>query len=266
MNRLTLFVYTPPHQILVYQVCMKRTPESLYNLILIYENRHRASSKSEEQLGLSSYFIRLTQLITNWMSLKTSHGRLYELDLRLRPDGNAGPLAVNIDRLSSYYQNEAWIWEFFAFRNARLLLNKTKFSDEVSQVIKFIRSRAFKRNELIDSFREIIHKRNLETYPFWNLKQQHGGLLDCSIALYILQKLEKNYPALTNRLNKIHERFDNIIQQLSTRLISYNHNELPEQVMHFIAVQLNYGNAKLLKEQVSVDLQFIKKILKILLD
>ncbi len=242
------------------------TAHSDLDLILVYENRHRESSKSEEQLGLSSYFIRLTQLITSWMSLKTSHGSLYELDLRLRPDGNAGPLAVNIDRLSSYYQNEAWIWEFFAFRNARLLLNETKFSNEVSQVIKFIRSHAFKRNELIDSFREIIHKRNLETYPFWNLKQQHGGLLDCSIALYILQKLRKNYPALTNRLYKIHERFDNIIQQLSTRLISHNHNELPERVMHFIAVQLNYGNAKLLKEQVCIDLQLVKKILAILLD
>ena len=217
-------------------------------------------------MGASSYFIRLTQLINNWMALKTSHGMLYELDFRLRPDGEAGSLAVSIERLSSYYQNEAWIWEFFAFRNARLILNETNFSDDVSLVVHFLRSRAFKKNELIDAFRGIIHARRLKTYPLWNLKQQHGGLLDCSVALYILTNIGKNYPALINRLNNIYQRFDNLIQQLSTRLISYNHNELPEQVMHFIAVQLNYGTAKLLEKQVCLDLQLITKVLSILLE
>ena len=242
------------------------TAHSDLDIILVYENRFKVFHDKKEPLDMSSYFIRLTQLITNWMSLKTSHGTLYQLDLRLRPDGNAGPIAVSIERLSTYYQNEAWIWEFFALKNARLLINKSNFSNKVSVVIDFLRTRIFKRNELITAFKEIIHKRKSETYPFWNLKQQHGGLLDCSIALYILEKLEKNYPALINRLNKIHRRFDNIIQQLSTRLISHNHDELPEQVIHFTAVQLNYGTAKQLKKQVCVDLQLVTKILTILFD
>ena len=242
------------------------TANSDLDLILVYENKHKDTWNKIESLGTSSYFIRLTQLITNWMSLKTSHGTLYQLDLRLRPDGNAGPIAVSIERLSSYYQNEAWIWEFFAFRNARLLLNETNFSNEVYHVIDVLNSRVFKRDELISAFRDIREKRKSKAYPFWNLKQQHGGLLDCSIALFILEKLEKKYPSILKRLNNISSRLDNIIQQLSTRLISYNHNELPDQVMHFIAVQLNYKNAKLLKKQVCIDLELIKKILTILLD
>ncbi len=242
------------------------TANSDLDLILVYENKSEDNLHKKEPMGASSYFIRLTQLINNWMALKTSHGMLYELDFRLRPDGEAGSLAVSIERLSSYYQNEAWIWEFFAFRNARLILNETNFSDDVSLVVHFLRSRAFKKNELIDAFRGIIHARRLKTYPLWNLKQQHGGLLDCSVALYILTNIGKNYPALINRLNNIYQRFDNLIQQLSTRLISYNHNELPEQVMHFIAVQLNYGTAKLLEKQVCLDLQLITKVLSILLE
>ena len=93
----------------------------------MYDNDNEKNPDNQIKLDTSSYFIRLTQLINNWMTFKTSHGSLYELDLRLRPDGNAGPLAVSMERFSSYYENEAWIWEFFAFRNARLLLNGNNF-------------------------------------------------------------------------------------------------------------------------------------------
>ena len=216
------------------------------------------------KLDTSSYFIRLTQLINNWMTFKTSHGSLYELDLRLRPDGNAGPLAVSIERFSSYYENEAWIWEFFALRNARLLLNDNNFSDKIGALLKYIQSRVFKSNELKAAFAEILNKRKAEFYPFWNLKQQHGGLLDCSISQYILGTLEKKYPSISNKLNEIHTRLDNLIQQLSTRLISYHHNELPKRVIHFIAIQLNYENAETLKRQVTEDLRIVTKILTIL--
>ena len=55
-----------------------------------------------------------------------------------------------------------------------------------------MQSRVFTSSELKAAFAEILNKRKAESYPFWNLKQQHGGLLDCLIAQYILEKFEKN--------------------------------------------------------------------------
>ena len=242
----------------------KLTAQSDLDLIFVYDNDNEKSLHNQIKMDTSSYFIRLTQLINNWMTFKTSHGSLYELDLRLRPDGNAGPLAVSMERFSSYYENEAWIWEFFALRNARLLLNGNNFSDKIVPVLKYMQSRVFKSNELKVAFAEILNKRKAEIYPLWNLKQQHGGLLDCSIAQYMLGTFEKKYPLISNKLNQIHLRLDTLIQQLSTRLVSYHHNELPKRVIHFIAIQLNYENAETLKRQVTEDFRIVTKILTIL--
>jgi glutamine synthetase adenylyltransferase len=222
-------------------------------------------SDGAKPLGLSSYFIRLTQLITSWMSLKTAHGRLYELDLRLRPDGNAGPLAISNERFLSYYDREAWIWEFFALRDARTVLNGSPFSKHLSAKLEILRSQRIKPAELSSAFAEIQDRRKGETYHFWNLKQRHGGLLDCLIALYIIGNLDKEYPAISNRLSQIQSRLEQLIQQLSTRLISYNSSTLPEQLIYFIAIQLGYDSDTLLKTQIDNDTNLISKILAILL-
>ena len=242
------------------------TAQSDLDLILLYDGSLESVSDGPKPLGISSYFIRLTQLINSWMNLKTAHGKLYELDLRLRPDGNAGPLALNNERFSSYYESEAWIWEFFALRDARTLLNETSLSNNISNKLKILRSQNFTIAELIMAFREIQNKRREQNYPFWNLKQHHGGLLDCSMACYIIEKSEKNYPLIFKRLNQIYFRFDCLIQELSTRLISHYKNELPERVIYFIAIQLGHKSADFLKLKIQNDFAFVSKILFILLD
>ena len=129
-----------------------------------------------------------------------------------------------------------------------------------------MRSQRIKPAELSSSFAEIQDRREGETYHFWNLKQRHGGLLDCSIALYIIGNLNKEYPAISNRLNQIQSRLEQLIQQLSTRLISYNNSStLPEQLIYFIAIQLGYDSDTLLKTQIDNDTNLISKILTILL-
>src|SRR3546814_11182942 len=58
--------------------------------------------------------------MASWLSTMTSSGRLYEIDLRLRPDGDAGLLAVSIDAFSQYQTQHAWAWEHQAITRARL--------------------------------------------------------------------------------------------------------------------------------------------------
>ena len=77
--------------------------------------------------------------------------------------------------------------------------------------------------------------------------------------------MDKEYPAISNRLNQIQSRLEQLIQQLSTRVISYNSRTLPEQLIYFIAIQLGYDSGTLLKTQIDNDTNLISKILTILL-
>ena len=53
------------------------------------------------------------------MSAPTAEGVLYELDLRLRPSGNKGPVATHFDAFAKYQRSEAWTWEHMALTRAR---------------------------------------------------------------------------------------------------------------------------------------------------
>mgnify|MGYP007000054870 CR=1 len=79
----------------------------------------------------------------------------------------------------------------------------------------------------------------------------------CSIALYVLRNLDKKYPAISKRLKQIHSRLDQLVQQLSTRLISYNSSVLPEQPINSVAYQLGYGSYELLKTKIDEDTKLI---------
>ena len=56
-------------------------------------------------------YAKLGRRMTSWLSTMTSSGRLYEIDLRLRPDGDAGLLAVSVEAFEQYQRKHAWSWE-----------------------------------------------------------------------------------------------------------------------------------------------------------
>ena len=57
--------------------------------------------------------------MVSWISTPTAEGTLYDVDLRLRPEGQASAIAISIDRLSAYFDQDAWIWEKQALTKAR---------------------------------------------------------------------------------------------------------------------------------------------------
>src|SRR5690606_5366169 len=66
-------------------------------------------------------YVRLGRRMISWLSTLTSSGRLYEVDMRLRPDGDAGLIAVSIDGFEQYQSSKAWSWEHQAITRARFV-------------------------------------------------------------------------------------------------------------------------------------------------
>jgi glutamate-ammonia-ligase adenylyltransferase len=89
------------------------------DLIVIYDPKGQDSSEGPRPLATRAYFARLTQALITALAVPMSAGRLYEVDMRLRPSGRQGPVATSFDAFVDYQNKEAWTWEHLALTRAR---------------------------------------------------------------------------------------------------------------------------------------------------
>ena len=89
------------------------------DLIIIYDPADDEISVGPRPLAARPYFARLTQALVTALSAPTAEGRLYEVDMRLRPSGRQGPVATSFAGFRAYQDTEAWTWEHLALTRAR---------------------------------------------------------------------------------------------------------------------------------------------------
>ena len=97
------------------------TPASDLDLIVVYEAEGSDSSDGRRPLGARQYYARLTQSLVTALTAPTAAGKLYQVDMRLRPSGRQGPVATSLAAFRSYQQEEAWTWEHLALTRARVV-------------------------------------------------------------------------------------------------------------------------------------------------
>jgi glutamate-ammonia-ligase adenylyltransferase len=91
------------------------------DLIVIYDAEGVEASDGPRPLATRAYYARLTQSFVTALTAQMPEGRLYEVDMRLRPSGRQGPVATSLASFSSYQEGEAWTWEHLALTRARPL-------------------------------------------------------------------------------------------------------------------------------------------------
>jgi [glutamine synthetase] adenylyltransferase / [glutamine synthetase]-adenylyl-L-tyrosine phosphorylase len=166
------------------------TATSDLDLILIYDfNADHAESDGKRPLYGAQYFARLTQRLINALTAQTNYGALYQVDMRLRPSGRAGPLATQLEGFTGYQRSEAWTWEHMALTRARVVSASPDFAAQVERVIRDILRRP-RDAELIAGdvveMRAAIAKEKGDRER-WDLKYAAGGLIDIE---FIAQYLE----------------------------------------------------------------------------
>ncbi len=95
--------------------------QSDLDLIVIYDPEDQDMSEGERPLPSRTYFARLTQALITALTAPMSQGRLYEVDMRLRPSGNQGPVATSWQSFQDYQLGQAWVWEHLALTRARVI-------------------------------------------------------------------------------------------------------------------------------------------------
>ena len=97
------------------------TAGSDLDLVVLYDfDPKRRESSGPRRLDAVVYYTRLTQRLVAALTAPTRRGRLYEVDLRLRPQGGKGPVAVQFDGFLAYQRAEAELWEHMALTRARV--------------------------------------------------------------------------------------------------------------------------------------------------
>ncbi|MFN6924143.1 MAG: glutamine-synthetase adenylyltransferase [Tabrizicola sp.] len=101
------------------------------DLIVIYDDRGVEGSEGPRPLATRPYYARLTQALVTALTAQMPEGRLYEVDMRLRPSGRAGPVATSLHSFTTYQETEAWTWEHLALTRARVLAGEPTLAGEV---------------------------------------------------------------------------------------------------------------------------------------
>ena len=101
------------------------------DLIIIYDPAGQEDSDGRRPLAARPYYARLTKALIAALSAPMAEGRLYEVDMRLRPSGHQGPVATAWDTFRSYQRDEAWTWEHLALTRARAIAGADDLAAEI---------------------------------------------------------------------------------------------------------------------------------------
>jgi [glutamine synthetase] adenylyltransferase / [glutamine synthetase]-adenylyl-L-tyrosine phosphorylase len=166
------------------------TAGSDLDLIVVYDfDSGRPESDGSRPLHGAQYFSRLTQRLINALTTPTNYGRLYEVDMRLRPSGRSGPVATSFEAFDHYHAKEAWTWEHMALTRARVVSSSPAFTARIEEVIqRTLRSRRDPGKtaaDIVEMRRAIAAEKG--DGDRWNLKYAVGGLVDVEFIAQYLQ-------------------------------------------------------------------------------
>jgi glutamate-ammonia-ligase adenylyltransferase len=170
------------------------------DLIFVYQAPEGVeASDGAKPLPVSLYYGRLAQRLIAALTVPTAEGVLYDVDMRLRPTGNKGPVAVSIESFARYHFGEAWTWERMALTRARVIAAPAVLRDKVENVLRRVLTAPCDAAKLVSEARDMREKIAAQ-FPGksrWDLKFAPGGLVDIEFIAQMLQLREAGrHPAV----------------------------------------------------------------------
>jgi glutamate-ammonia-ligase adenylyltransferase len=153
------------------------------DLIVIYDAAGADCSAGPKQLAIRPYFARFTQALVTALTAPMAKGRLYEVDMRLRPSGRQGPVATALTSFRDYQQNEAWTWEHLALTRARAIAGNADLCAEVEAERRAILQRKGQGAQVLGDVAD-MRARLASAKPAagsWEAKNGPGRLMDIEL-------------------------------------------------------------------------------------
>jgi len=168
------------------------------DLIFLYDDDHPEAQEN---------YARLAQRINTMLGSYTSSGRLYETDLRLRPNGASGLLVSSIAAFAEYQRHQAWVWEHQALTRARFSAGDARVGEAFERIRREVlcqpRPQAALRREILDMRRK-MHDGHPNRSGLFDIKHDSGGMVDIEfIVQYLVLAHAHRYPQLAANIGNL---------------------------------------------------------------
>lgn len=163
------------------------TASSDLDLIVIYDAAGETETSGPKTISVGAYYSRFTQTLISALTVPTSEGSLYEVDMRLRPSGRNGPVATSLPSFAQYQCEEAWTWEHLALTRARVVGGAPALGEEVMQAVEKALGKPRGQAKILNDVREMRAKLDAafadKARNIWEAKKGPGRLLDIELCV-----------------------------------------------------------------------------------
>ncbi|SFD77948.1 glutamate-ammonia-ligase adenylyltransferase [Sulfitobacter brevis] len=159
------------------------TATSDLDMIVIYDPDGVEVSEGRRPLPARLYYARLTQAMITAMTAPMAQGKLYDVDMRLRPSGNQGPVATSLASFASYQKDEAWVWEHLALTRAQAIAGPQALRGDVEALRQTVLTQPRARAKILGDVAEMRIRIAAAKVPegIWDAKIGPGRLQDIEL-------------------------------------------------------------------------------------
>ncbi|MCR5084177.1 MAG: bifunctional [glutamate--ammonia ligase]-adenylyl-L-tyrosine phosphorylase/[glutamate--ammonia-ligase] adenylyltransferase [Succinivibrionaceae bacterium] len=170
------------------------------DMVIIRENGE-GMTEGARSVPCSMFYQRLVQRMLHLCTTPMSSGVLYDLDMRLRPDGDSGMLITDVEGFEGYQRTRAWTWEHQALVRARPIAGSPRVMEAFSaireRVLRMGRDPAKLRSDVLDMRAKMRQRLDRSNESRFDLKQGQGGMVDVEfIAQYLMLREAPRHPDL----------------------------------------------------------------------
>ncbi len=176
------------------------------DLVFLHKIQEQGMTTGETSVSGMKFAARLAQKLMTYLNTQTRDGRAYEIDMRLRPSGNAGMMVVSCHAFETYQLSKAWSWEHQALVRARAICGDKRVTASFCAIRREVLSLPRTLDEVrveVTSMRLKMQK-HLGTSEWeqekgkFHLKQDAGGIVDIEfLAQFAVLAYSNHYPSLT---------------------------------------------------------------------
>ena len=153
------------------------------DLIVIYDPQDADNSDGRRPLAVRPYYARLTQALVTALTAPMAQGRLYEVDMRLRPSGTQGPVATSWASFTRYQREESWVWEHLALTRARVVAGSAELGKDIEAFRAGFLAQPRVRAQVLGEMSEMRTRLAAAKSPsgVWDAKTGPGRMMDIEL-------------------------------------------------------------------------------------
>jgi [glutamine synthetase] adenylyltransferase / [glutamine synthetase]-adenylyl-L-tyrosine phosphorylase len=207
---------------------------------------HDSSGAWQETVGARTidnqvFFVRYAQRLLHLLTMHSAAGRLYEVDVRLRPSGKGGMLITNIDAFAEYQRHEAWTYEHQALLHARAVAGApelcARFEELRLEMLAHHVRRANLREEVRAMRARMRRERSSSSADEFDLKQDAGGIADIEfLAQYWALKWAAEYPPVVRYADTIRQLESvasaDLVPQSKVDMLTHSYRAYRQELHH----------------------------------